>query len=80
MKIIQLSTLNKILKDDPLDYKEFNSFSVLKNERFSYQIAFKNDSDKPVTVNVTTLSPSRTRWCAVRYTALSTRWAITPTT
>ena len=57
MKIIQLSTLNKILKDDPLDYKEFNSFSVLKNERFSYQIAFKNDSDKPVTVNVTTLSP-----------------------
>lgn len=52
MKIIQLTTFNKVLKTDELNYKEFNTFTALKNERFAYQIAIRNDSNEKKIVNV----------------------------
>lgn len=43
MIIKQLTSMTKILQDDSIDYKEFDFFTALKNERFAYQIALRND-------------------------------------
>ncbi len=40
MKAITLSSLNKIFKDSQPNFSEYISASVLKNESFSFQIAF----------------------------------------
>ncbi len=53
MKIVQLTTFEKILKHDELNYSEFNGFTALKNERFAYQIALRNDSTEVKSVAVT---------------------------
>lgn len=46
MKVKQLTTMVKVLQNDALDYEEFNSFTALKNERFAYQIAIRNDESR----------------------------------
>lgn len=53
MKIIQLSSLEKILKDtDISSFAEFDGYSALKNERFAYQIVINNDTDEDKTLNI----------------------------
>ena len=42
--IQQISSLEKVRPDSSLDYKEITHSTVLKGERFSYQIATRNDS------------------------------------
>ncbi|MBR5519021.1 MAG: DUF4091 domain-containing protein [Clostridia bacterium] len=42
-KFIQLSSLEKVFLDEAPKAKEFEKISVLKNERFSYQIAYVYD-------------------------------------
>lgn len=54
MNIIQLSSLEKVLKTtDITDLNEFTTYSALKNERFAYQIVIYNasDEDKNVQIN-----------------------------
>lgn len=43
MKVKQLTAMVKVLQNDALDYDEFDFFTALKNERFAYQIALRND-------------------------------------
>lgn len=40
IKLFQLSSLDKVYLDDTLPEKEYSKISVLKNEKFSYQIAY----------------------------------------
>jgi len=43
MYALQLSSLEKVFLDSTLPQKEFERISVLKNEKFSYQIAFRSE-------------------------------------
>ncbi len=40
MKTLLLSSLNKVFKDTEPNFSEFTEYSVLKNENFSFQVAF----------------------------------------
>ncbi len=40
MKTLLLSSLNKVFKDTEPNFSEFSEYSVLKNENFSFQVAF----------------------------------------
>ena len=44
MKTILLSSLNKVFKDTKPNFNEFKSYSALKGERFSFQVAFMAES------------------------------------
>ena len=52
MKIFQITTFEKISKEMELNLSEFNSFTALKNERFAYRSAIRNDSNEKKTVKV----------------------------
>ncbi len=50
----QVSALEKIFLDDkPEDKAEFNSFSALQGEKFSYQIMYRDDTHNPMAAQVT---------------------------
>ena len=46
MKTILLSSLNKVFKDKEPNATEFTSFSSLKNENFSFQLAVLPEDEK----------------------------------
>ncbi len=54
MKTLLLSSLTKIFKEKEPNFKELDSFSCLKNEKFSFQLAFssENKNDNKITVSV----------------------------
>ncbi len=57
MKTILLPSLNKIFKEKEPNFKEFDSFSCLKNEKFSFQLAFKAETKEEAKMNVSVSSP-----------------------
>ena len=46
MKTLLLSSLNKVFKDVEPNFPEFCSYSILKNENFSFQIAFMAENNE----------------------------------
>lgn len=57
MRAIVLSSLNKIFKDTEPNFQEFNSFSILKNECFSFQIAFMAETKEETEIETSVSSP-----------------------
>ncbi|MBR0534807.1 MAG: DUF4091 domain-containing protein [Clostridia bacterium] len=57
MKTILLSSLNKVFKDTEPNYCEFNEFSCLKNERFSFQLAFMPECKEDTELTVSVKAP-----------------------
>ena len=57
MKTLLLSSLNKVFKDSEPNFREFTSYSVLKNERFSFQVAFMAESKEETTIELSVSSP-----------------------
>ena len=57
MKTLLLSSLNKVFKDTEPNFTEFCSFSSLKNENFSFQIALLAENKSETTVQVSLDSP-----------------------
>lgn len=57
MKTLLLSSLNKVFKDTEPNFTEFSSFSSLKNENFSFQIALLAENKSETTVQVSLDSP-----------------------
>lgn len=66
MKIIALSSLEKVFSDKALPESSFGSFSVLKNERASFQAAFCPEYDGEAEITLTGSLASRARAYAVR--------------
>ncbi len=56
MKTLLLSSLNKVFKDTEPNFKEFTSYSALKNERFSFQVAFMAETKEETEINVSVSS------------------------
>lgn len=52
MEIIALSSLEKVFCDEALPERELKAFSMLKNERSSFQVAFCPENDGDFTVEV----------------------------
>lgn len=52
MKAKLLSSLNKIFRDTEPNFKEFGSFSCLKNENFSFQLALKPETTAETEIKV----------------------------
>lgn len=52
MKTLSLSSLNKVFKKSEPNFSEFTEFSCLKNEVFSYQIAFKPETSEETHIEV----------------------------
>lgn len=53
MIVRQISTLEKVLRQTDADkIHEFDSFSAFRNERFSYQIIVKNESNEDKTAHI----------------------------
>ena len=52
MKTLLLSSLSKVFKDTEPNEKEFSSFSALKNEHFSFQLAILPEADSEAEVSV----------------------------
>lgn len=52
LKIVQISSMEKVRANDILNYDEISQISVLGGERFSYQICMKADSTIFVSVSV----------------------------
>ena len=48
MEILVLSSLEKVFSDERPSAEVFKGFSMLKNERSSFQVAFCNDKDEKV--------------------------------
>ena len=57
MKLLTLSSLNKVFKNNEPNFREFTEYSALKNENFSFQIAFKAESAQETEINVSVCSP-----------------------
>lgn len=57
MKTILLSSLNKVFKDVEPNFKEFAEYSILKNERFSFQLAFMPENAEETEISVSISSP-----------------------
>ncbi len=57
MKTKLLSSLNKIFKDTEPNFKAFKSYSALKGERFSFQVAFMAESKEETEIEVSVSSP-----------------------
>ena len=57
MKTILLSSLNKVFKDKEPNSSEFSSFSSLKNENFSFQLAVLAESEDNTELSVALSSP-----------------------
>lgn len=57
MKTILLSSLNKVFKDIEPNFKRFSSYSALKNENFSFQVAFMAESKEETKINISVSSP-----------------------
>lgn len=57
MKTILLSSLNKVFKDKEPNSSEFSSFSSLKNENFSFQLAVLAESEDNTELSVSLSSP-----------------------
>lgn len=57
MKTILLSSLNKVFKDKEPNASEFSSFSSLKNESFSFQLAVLAESEDNTELSVALSSP-----------------------
>lgn len=52
MKTLLLSSLTKVFKDKEPNFEEFTQFSCLKNEIFSFQLAFKPEKASETSVKV----------------------------
>lgn len=52
MKTKLLSSLNKVFKDTEPNFQSFGSYSALKNENFSFQVAFMAESKEETKINV----------------------------
>lgn len=52
MKTLLLSSLTKVFKDKEPNFEEFTHFSCLKNEIFSFQLAFKPEKASETSVKV----------------------------
>ena len=52
MDILVLSSLEKVFSDERPSAPEFKSFSMLKNERSSFQVAFCTEKDENVTFEI----------------------------
>lgn len=57
MKTLLLSSLTKVFKDTEPNFSEFCSFSSLKNENFSFQIAVCAETDDETDVRISVSSP-----------------------
>lgn len=57
MKLLSLSSLNKVFKNKEPNFREFTEYSALKNENFSFQIAFKAESAQETEINISVCSP-----------------------
>ena len=57
MKIKVLSSLNKVFKDTEPNFPDFTSFSSLKNEKFSFQVAFMAENKGETEISVSLSSP-----------------------
>ncbi len=57
MKTILLSSLNKVFKDIEPNFTEFIKYSSLKNERFSFQLAFLPEKKEETEILVSVSSP-----------------------
>ena len=51
MKTLLLSSLTKVFKDKEPNFKEFESFSCLKNESFSFQVALLAETAEETSVS-----------------------------
>lgn len=51
MKALMLSSLVKVFKDQEPNFKEFGSFSCLKNEAFSFQLALCPEADEEAAIS-----------------------------
>ncbi len=56
MKSVQLSSMTKITENEELNYKEFNAFSALNNERFAYQVTVFNGSEEETEAHISVKS------------------------
>lgn len=56
MKTLLLSSLNKVFKDTEPSFDEFEEYSALKNENFSFQLAFKAESNEETEIHVSVSS------------------------
>ncbi len=57
MKTLLLSSLNKVFKDVEPNFSEFPSFSCLRNEKFSFQIAFCAEDKTETCIQISVDSP-----------------------
>ena len=57
MKTILLPSLTKVFKEKEPNFKEFTSFSCLKNEKFSFQLAFLSENKNENKISVSVKSP-----------------------
>lgn len=57
MKTLLLSSLTKVFKEKEPNFKELTSFSCLKNEKFSFQLAFSSESKNENKIYVSIKSP-----------------------
>lgn len=57
MKTVLLSSLTKIFKEKEPNFNEFDSFSCFKNEKFSFQLAFKAEKKEETKINISVFSP-----------------------
>ncbi len=57
MKLLTLSSLNKVFKNKEPNFQEFAEYSALKNENFCFQVAFKAESAQETEINVSVSSP-----------------------
>ncbi len=52
MKYFVLSSLEKVFSDEKPNFDEFKSFSMMKNEKSSFQIAFFSENDTAISVSL----------------------------
>ena len=57
MKTLLLSSLTKVFKEKEPNFPEFDSFSCLKNEKFSFQVAFAAECKEECKISVSVASP-----------------------
>ncbi len=57
MKTLLLSSLTKVFKEKEPNFKELDSFSCLKNENFSFQLAFLSENKNENKISVLVKSP-----------------------
>lgn len=57
MKTLLLPSLAKVFRDAAPNFREFSSFSCMKNERFSFQLAFMAQNSEETEITVSVSSP-----------------------